>query len=794
MAFEGCCFIKTPSAFKPEYSTYDPALMFRKKFNVPGGFESATLSVCGLGYGYYYLNGKPVTKDLFIAPVSDYNKTLWYNVYDVSDLLQPGQNIAAAILGNGFYNETLTTPWKHNKVSWRDKPKFIFSLEIKYKDRTLLIPSDSTWKCSENSPVYFNQLRNGEYFDARLYDENWNRLNFDDASWEYAIIDDKPPKGIFRKCECEPIRECAIYPAKSCIKTGETTYVFDIGQNISGYIRLKINQEEGDKIIIRYAEQLNPDNTLNLNNMDKLYPDSVFATDIFICNGKPFVWSPRFAYHGFRYIELTGLTEEPTLDTVSGVFVHQDVEDLSQFRCSDDFINKLYYLGKMSTLSNLFYMPTDCPTREKLGWANDAQASAEQMLTNFNVVKLFKKWMVDIIDSIREDGAIPGIIPTSGFGYEWGTGPVSSGVLFEIPYKIYLYTGNKDLLCENIPYFKKHLNYIRSRADNDELIGYGLCDWAGPYEHLEASPTPVKFTDTILYIKCLKIAMLSAELSDNSADYSEFKNELNRITEIFMNAFLNEDGTCKVDEQTAVSMLIYHDVYYELEPLKQQLKRCVEKHSFHHYCGMVGLRHLYEALNKCGLHEYAFKIIKAEGYPSYSDWIKGGATTLWETWQPGNSKNHHMYSDVLSWITKTLVGISPVIKNPGFKTVSISPVFIDSLTYCEGSYKTVAGTISVSWNRQDNNNILLKLDIPEGVTAELKLVNSYIMNEADEITTKAAEYRNGESGEYKDIEVGEYKVNEVEIHNKVEKCETNETEKCKILSSGKYVFSIATRV
>ncbi|NLO83232.1 MAG: family 78 glycoside hydrolase catalytic domain [Clostridiales bacterium] len=707
--FEHARFIKADIPFVPEYRDRNPAPLFRRKF-VLGSFQSAKLYVCALGFGYYWINGEKVTEDIHTAPTSDYNKTLWYNVYDVTHLLKTGENVIAIVCGNGWYNETFKTPWNHNKAPWRDNPKFILTLIV---DDEVALVSDSSWKCTDRSPILFNQLRSGEYFDARLYDKDWNTLSYDDSDWSYAIIDSAPPGGKFREYPCQPVRECDEYKAKTMIKTGENRYLFDIGQNISGYVRLRIRQKWGDEITIRYAEQINPDYTLQLNNMDRFYPESPFQTDKFICNGEEFIWSPLFTYHGFRYIELTGVTE-PDTNMVSGIFVHLDVQTTSSFECSNTYLNRLFRMGQMSTLSNLHYIPTDCPTREKLGWANDAQASAEQMIINFDTVRFFKKWLVDIEDSMREDGAIPGIIPTSGWGYEWGAGPVSSGVLFEIPYLIYLYTGDDECLKEYLPAFLKHLSYIKGRADESGLIGYGLCDWAGPWEPLDGAPTPVEFTDTVLYIKCLKIAILAAERAGNQQEAINLRREKERITRIFMDKYLNEDGTCKVHEQTAVAMLIYHGIYESLQPLKEQLKKTVEERDFHHNCGMVGLRHLYDALNICGLQEYAYRIITAAGYPSYSTWVEGDATTLWETWQPGNSKNHHMYSHFMAWMMKTLVGINPVLEAPGFAEVNISPVFIADLDFCRGYCDTVRGRIEVSWER-NNDTIALTINIPEGV-------------------------------------------------------------------------------
>ncbi|MCL2159959.1 MAG: family 78 glycoside hydrolase catalytic domain, partial [Oscillospiraceae bacterium] len=454
--FDNIDFIK---ADIPHIKSFDgeksPCVAFRKKFTAKN-FKSAKVYVCALGYGYFYLNGQKITQDLFTAPVSDYNKTLWYNSYDVTDMLKPGENIFFAICGNGFYNESFKTPWDHDKALWRDNPKFIMKLDL--DEKTALV-SDASWRCTDKTPIVFNHLRSGEHFDSRLYDPKCARLDFDDGAWSHAITDKTPPTGIFRECLCEPIRECAEYKAINMVQTGPDKYVFDIGQNISGYIRLKVKQPSGDLLVIKYGETVNGDYGLQYNNMDKFYSESEFMTDKFIANGEQFTWSPMFCYHGFRYVEITGI-KNPCLDAVTGIFVHQDIKKTSGFECSNPRLNKLFELGQMATYSNLFYMPTDCPTREKLGWANDAQSSAEQMLTNFDIAGLFKKWYVDILDSMREDGSVPGIIPTGGWGYEWGNGPVSEGILFEIPYRVYLHTKDESLLSLGLPYFERYFKFL----------------------------------------------------------------------------------------------------------------------------------------------------------------------------------------------------------------------------------------------------------------------------------------------------------------------------------------------
>lgn len=711
MNFENINFIKPNVEFDRNDATYAP--MFRKTFMIDEEIKSAVLTVCGLGYGYYYINGEEATKDIFTAPVSDYTKTLWYNRYDVSGKLFLGENIFAVICGNGWYNENLLTAWDYDTAPWRDMPKFILKLEVNGKT---VLTSDNTWKYTLQSPVIFNQLRQGEHYDSRLYKDGWKDLDFDDSSWDFAKIDDTPPTGIFRECLCEPIREFENLSPKKIIKVAEDKYVFDFGINISGYTRLKVNQPAGDKLILRHAERINKDNSLNFNQMDDshFYKSNIFQTNEFICCGKEFTWTPKFCYHGFRYVEVTGL-KDASEDTLTAIFVHQAVNTRSSFRCSNENLNKLFLFGQRATLSNMFYGPTDCPTREKLGWMNDAQASCEQFLIDFELERVLSKWWIDICDAMRPDGMLPGIVPTSGWGYEWGNGPVSEGTLFEIPYRIYRHTGDSSLLIQGIPFFKRSIDCWKSLADENGDINYGLEDWAGPYEN--TGVVDAKFINRVLKVKCMRIMVLASELAgeDTSAMNAEIDADIAEIKRIY----IKEDGTCLLNKQTAVALLIYFGIYDNLEPLKNQLKALVEELDFHHDCGMVGMRYLYTALNLCGLADYAFKIITADGFPSYNYWLEDGATTLYERWDRTESMNHHMYSYFMAWLMHTVLGIETDENNPGFEKIDIHPHFFDGLSFAEGHCDTVRGRVAVKWAKKDGR-VTLRIDVPPAMDAYYK--------------------------------------------------------------------------
>ncbi len=709
MEFGSAVFIKPDIKFQREFSFANTAPLFRKSFDL-ADVSKATLRVCGLGYAYYFINGEPVTKDLFVAPVSNYNKTLWYTAYDVTHLLKKGKNTVAVICGNGFFNETIETNWLFHTALWRDNPKFILNLTV--DEKTVLV-SDGTWKCKPDSFVYFNNLRCGEYFDARKYEPEWKSNDFDDSHWQYAKKDTMPPCGVLRKCQCEPVREHTVYEPVHIWHKGGNRYIFDMGQNMSGYVRLTHFGRADEELTIRYAECIDEDTELAYYGMDTYYSKhGEFQTDKFISSGKPITWSPHFAYHGFRYIEIDGITDLAKID-VKAVFVHQQIARRTAFACSDSYMNRMYNAGVMSSYSNMFYMLTDCPTREKLGWTNDAQSSVEQMLTNFQTENLLEKWLQDIYDAMLQDGSLPGIIPSAGWGYHWGNGPVSDGILFEIPYRVYLHTRDPRLLINSLPYFDRYFAFLDANKSEDGLVRVGLHDWAAPGF---ADLTDVGFINAVLTCSFYKIAGLAAALAGSSAK-ERYSAQADELESFIKDRFIGGDGRCTIHEQCAVAMLIYYDLFDALAPLKAQLTELLLAEDFHIKCGMVGVRRLLLALNKCDLADYAYQVLHAEGYPGYKTWFDGGATTLWEKWdihQISDSKNHHMYSDFMSWQIKTLAGISINEQDLTQLAFVLNPVFLKDISDVNCTYHTVRGTIAVAWKRADDK-IILDVTVDNGV-------------------------------------------------------------------------------
>lgn len=694
--FETARFIKANTPYIKDRNA--PAPLFRRHFTMEKIPNRAILSMAALGYGYFYINGQKVTEDLFLAPVADYTKTVWYTCHDVTALLREGENVLAVECGNGWYNEYVKSAWDHNDAPWRDNPKLILEL---CADGEPILVSDEKFLFSLNSPVTYNQLRLGEHYDSRLYQESWNDRGFDDSQWMPAILDPTPPSGVLRQCLCQPIRECEEFAPISVKQIAPFKYTYDFGQNISGYVEITVNQPAGDRLILHHTENCDEDGFVYTyrKEFDSMYPGHQHRVqkDEFICCGREFTWKPKFTYHGFRYLEIEGLREPCK---IKAIFVHQDMKRRSHFSCSEERLNRLFRCGVYATYSNFFYMPTDCPTREKLGWCNDAQSSCEQFLTNFEAAPVLEKWLQDIYDAMREDGMLPGIVPSSGWGYNWGNGPVSEGILYEIPYRIWLHTGKEEPLIRSIPYFERHLAHL-DRAEKEGEIRYGLDDWAA----LFAPKVNAPFINAALQIKFWRIYLKALQFA--SKDQRSAEEKLAFLEERFKAKYLTADGRCKIHKQTAAAMMLVLGLYEEKEPLKAQIKELIEENGYHHDCGMVGLRYLYEALNLCDLQEYAYKGITAKGIPGYYAWLQDGATTLYEYWDHKHSKNHHMYSDFMSWLIKTPLGLTDT-----FESITVAPFFIKELDFVEGHLDHVA----LRWERK-TEGIELTVTVGDGIPA-----------------------------------------------------------------------------
>lgn len=675
---------------------YSPALRLRRRFLCAGkGKGKATLSVCGLGIGRFYINGRAVSEDLFTAPVSDYEKTLWYNRYDVTPLLREGENVFCAHLGNGFYNENFDSAWGHNHAKWRAAPKLAMRLE--FADGSV-VESDGQFRASPDGALYYNQLRSGEYYDARR-EEDWLAPGFDDSAWPFAVADDRPPAGKFRLCECPPVRETEVIPCVSVRRTGEGL-LYDFGVNFSGYVRMRADAPAGTQLVLEHAEEAEEDGRLRLNNLGIFYPSVPFQTDKVICSGEKFVWSPKFTYHGFRYVLLRGLADGAEAPEMEGIFVHQAVEQTGRFSCSLPLLNKIYEAGIRSSLSNMFYSLTDCPTREKLGWTNDAAASTEQLLLNFDIRDFFRKWAVDMADAMREDGNMPGIVPSCDWGY--GIGPVTDAILYELPYNMYRYCADEEFVRFLYPYSLRNLHFLADRLERGEWFDLG--DWTGVRNKGDNAP----FVQCMLLIGFLKKTIFLAGVIGEDA--SELVEMLAAFEEKICREYLS-DGDYLAGGQTAPAMLLCNGMG-DAEKLRARLLSAIGESGYHLDSGMIGTQYIYDALSLLGEQDLVIRMLARPTPPSFAYWFDNGATTLYETFvnEHTDSKNHHMFSNILAWFTKYVLGIR--VRAP--YEAEISPQYLADVGHAEGETRLFGKTLRVCVDREDGA-LRVHADIPEGI-------------------------------------------------------------------------------
>lgn len=707
--FKGAKYIKAQKDI-PSFELFDPLPFFRKEFVISEDVASAEIFVQSPGFACYFINGTPITEDIFISATGDYQKILWYNRYDVAHLLKNGDNVISAIAANGFFNEPFRTTWNFNEAPWRDAPQFLLSLKINGKT---VIVSDGSWKVSkERSHITYSHLRSGEFVDMRKYDDSWKLAGYFDGDWDNAIERDMDEiTGILRLTECQPVREVERIEPVDVRKTDEG-YLLDFGVTVSGYVDVKLTAPRGREIEFKYTEDVYPDGKVKMNNIDSphCYPDlQPFHLNKMVASGGEDRFKPLFSYHGFRYVLVKGLDEPPRKENVRACFIHNDVKRKSDFGCGSEIVQYIYDAGIRSTYSNMFWCLTDCPTREKLGWMNDAQASVEQTLINFDIIPLYKKWFEDIKADMAPDGMLHGVIPTHTWGEGWG--PVCDLMLYELPYKVYLYSGDSSMLTEGIEYFDRYIGFLeRAIAEDRQFI---LGDWMG---HGSSKLVPKEFIRDISLFKALRITALAYRLSGRNTDAITAK--LNECRRDFMARYLDGDGRCTVDAQTSVAMMIMNGLYDDLAPLARQLTDTVVREDMKLTAGMVGVQYLYDALGRIGRADLAYKMM-TESDPGYKTWFDHGATTLWERWDgiDRESHNHHMFSGIIAWFFKSMLGIEPIENSPAFERIELHPHFIKDAGHAYGKLETPRGDIELSWEYK-NGAFEYTVTLPEGIDAE----------------------------------------------------------------------------
>lgn len=703
-------------------TSFNPAPYFLKSFDLRGGIKTARLYICGLGYYELHINGQRVGDQVLHPGYTRYDKTDLYTAYDLTAQLQQGKNVLGVILGNGWFNEQSRAVWYFHKAPWRARPQLLLNLFIQYTDgSTQTIVSDATWKVSTGA-IVFNNIYSGEYQDNRLQQTGWDQPGCESVNWGNATLVSSPG-GQLRGQFMPPIRIKKEIKPVHMTKFNDTTYVFDMGQNFAGWSRLTVSGKRGTVIHIKHGEALFPDGRVDIQRISAHYrfadTTEKAQTDKFTLSGQGTeTFKQHFNYHGYQYIEVTA--DHPlNLDTnsITGLFMHTDVKEIGHFSCSDTLVNKIYNAGIWSYLSNLYSIPTDCPHREKNGWTGDGHIGAETGLYNFDGILLYEKWIGDFIDEQRASGELPGIIPTSGWGYQWGNGPAWDAAIMFVPWYIYLYYGDATLINKYYENYKKYVDCLTFRSQ-DNLVNIGLGDWI-PYK----TQTPVELTSSCYYYMDAHLLSLFAKLNGRMEDAAHYAKLAGKIKEAINRKYLDKATmTYANGSQTALSAALYQHIVPDhlRDSIAANLVKAVNQNDNHLDVGLLGSKYLLNALSDNGYGDLAFTVASQHTKPSWGWWILQGMTTYQESWDIGPSRNHIMYGEIVAWMFKGLSGIQPDPDLPGFKHILLKPNFISGLTHAEAMHESVYGIIRSSWKRT-TDGIIYSIEIPANTTATVYL-------------------------------------------------------------------------
>lgn len=701
-----------------------PAANYRKEFDTKKKIKSARAYIAAAGLYELYINGNRIGTHRLDPMYTRFDRRTLYVTHDVTSVLQEGKNAIGVMMGNGWYNHQSTAVWYFDKAPWRGRPTFCLDLRITYEDGTgETISSGKEWKTALG-PVIFNSIYTAEHYDARLEQEGWMKPGFDDKKWKNPLLRAAPSTNIVSQV-MQPVEYIERIAVKSMKKINDTLYLFDLGRNISGITEITAQGESGTTLRLKHTEQLDSAGRADMSNIDVHYRPTdntdPFQTDIFILAGKgKETFAPKFNYKGFQYVEVSSSKPiQLKQDDLVAYFMHSAVPVSGNISGSNEMINKLYAATNVSYLSNLFGYPTDCPQREKNGWTGDAHIASETGLYGFDAITVYEKWLADHRDEQQPNGVLPSIIPTDGWGYEWGNGPDWTSTIAIIPWNIYLFYGDTTLLADSYESIKKYVDHI------DELYPTGLTTWGlGDWVPVK-SKSPVELTSTAYYFTDVTILAKAAKILRRSADQKKYEVLAQKIKDAFNTKYLNkETGVYNTGIQTEQSV----PLMWGLVPSEQKTKvaatlaKRVEADGFHLDVGLLGTKAILNALSENGYAEAAYKIASQETFPSWGWWIKNGATSLYENWpidaKSDISRNHIMFGEIGAWLYKGPGGIKPDESAPGFRNIILQPHFVEGLDHFEATHDAPNGKIISSWKR-DGDKILYTVVIPPNSTATL---------------------------------------------------------------------------
>jgi alpha-L-rhamnosidase len=674
------------------------------------------LYATALGLYEMRLNGRRVGDAVFTPGWTDYRKRVYYQSYDVTRQVRAGTNVLGAILADGW-------ACGYVGLGGRDRyglgrPRLRAQLHLEYADGTReVVGTDASWKGSEG-PIREADLLMGESYDARRAMPGWDAPGFRDAGWGAVTVDDPPGAPRIQAHPGVPVRRVMTLPARSVTEPKPGVFVFDLGQNIVGWARLALAGPAGTTVRLRFAEVLNPDGTLYTTNLR----GARCADSYTLRGGGREVWEPRFTFHGFRYVEVTGTSGRPPTDAITGVVVHSDTPPTGSFECSSPLVNRLQKNIEWGQRGNFLEVPTDCPQRdERLGWTGDAQAFARTASHNMDVGAFFTKWMVDLEDAQRPNGAFTDVAPfvAAGAGTAgWG----DAGVV--IPWTLFQVYGDTRVLAQHYGALERWIAYLEKESNGLLRPARGYGDWVAA-----GSRTPTDVIATAYFAYAASLVAKMARAVGRDADARRYEALFGRVRDAFNRAYVSPDGRIKGDTQTCYVLALHMDLLPEaLRPTAvRRLVSDIESRGWHLSTGFLGTPYLLPVLTRFGETGVAYRLLLQETYPSWLYPVKKGATTIWERWDgitpegrfqdPGmNSFNHFAFGVVGEWLYRDVAGIDT--DGPGFRRIVIRPRPAQGLTWARATYRSIRGPIESGW-RRDGGRLTLTVTLPANTTATI---------------------------------------------------------------------------
>ena len=699
--------------------------LFRKQFSIDKKVKNALLFVTGLGQYELSMNGTKVG-NAFLSPGWTYfDKTVLYNCYDVSNQLLKGENAIGVIVGNGFYNINRERYFKI--VSAFGMPKMICRLKITYDDGSVEnIVSDKSWKTSP-SPITFSSIYGGEDYDAQLEQAGWNTTKFNDGNWKNAL-QVKTPLGKLLPEQDYPVVLLDSFTVKKIWKDSSNIFMYDFGQNISGIVQIKVKGKKGQTVKLIPAELINRQ---HLANQSATGEPNYFSYTL-KGDGEE-TWQPKFTYYGFRYVQVEGALPDTT-ENPSGMPVITKLISLhnrnsnpvnGSFECSNELFNRIYTLINWAIKSNMQSVVTDCPHREKLSWLEQDYLMGASIHYNYDIYSLYRKLVLDLIDAQYTKGFIPDIAPEyvvfdGGFlnSPEWGSASVI------VPWLLYTWYGDKDILMKAYPMMKKYIAYLEGTA-NHHILSYGLGDWFdyGPNQPGEAQLTPKAVTATSIYYYDVLLLSKMADVLNNKTDAAAFTKKAKAIQQSFNQKFFNaQTKVYSTGSQTAMAMPLcvgLVDKKFKASVVQNMIDS-IQQSGYKLTAGDIGFHFLIKALEDNKAPDIIYAMNNRSDVPGYGYQLQKGATALTESWPAleNVSNNHLMLGHIMEWFYSGLAGISQEENSIGYKHIKIRPQPVGDITSAKGSFHSPYGWITTDW-KKENKIFSLHVNIPVNTTANV---------------------------------------------------------------------------